>query len=73
MQVQMAKEQATAAALQAQAAEANARAEKYKAEIQLGAYDSETARIKAVSTNLDKGDADDKEFERRFRAAELMQ
>ena len=72
MQVQMAKEQATAAALQAQAAEANARAEKYKAEIQLGAYDSETARIKAVSTNLDKGDADDKEFERRFRAAELM-
>lgn len=72
MQVQMAKEQATAAALQAQAAEANARAEKYKAEIQLGAYDSETARIKAVSTNLDKGEADDKEFERRFRAAELM-
>ena len=72
MQVQMAKEQATAAALQAQAAEANARAEKYKADIQLGAYDSETARIKAVSTNLDQGDADDKEFERRFRAAELM-
>ena len=72
MQIQMAKEQATAAALEAQAAEANARAAKYQSEIETGRYDSETARIKAVSTNLEPGSADDKEFERRFKAAELM-
>jgi hypothetical protein len=72
MQVAMAKEQATAAALQAQAAEAQARAEKYKAETSLTQYEAETDRIKAVSNNLQEGDADDKEFERRFKIAELM-
>ena len=72
LQVQMAKEQATASALQAQAAEANARAQKYAVDMQVDQYDAETNRIKAVSTNLDDGDADDKEFERRFRAAELL-
>jgi 5-enolpyruvylshikimate-3-phosphate synthase len=72
LQVSMAKEQATAAALNAQAAEAQARAEKYKAETIYTAYDSETNRIKAVSTNLNDGTEDDKEFERRFRIAELM-
>jgi hypothetical protein len=70
-QVQMAKEQATAAALQAQAAEANARAQKYNVEAQVEQYNAETQRIKAVSTNIDKGDADDKEFEKRMKLAEL--
>jgi hypothetical protein len=72
MQIQMAKEQATAAALQAQAAEANARAQKYASDMQVDQYEAETDRIKAVSTNLEPGDADDREFERRFRAAELL-
>jgi hypothetical protein len=72
MQVALAKEQATAAALNAQAAEAQARAEKYKAEMGVIDYDSQTDRIKAVSTNLQQGDADDKEFQRRFKIAELM-
>ena len=72
MQLQMAKEQATAAALQAQAAEANARAQKYASDMQVDQYEAETDRIKAVSSNLEPGDADDREFERRFRAAELM-
>ena len=72
MQVEMAKEQATAAALNAQAAEANARAEKYKVEAGLEQFEKETNRIKAVSTNIKEGDADDKEFERRYRVAELM-
>jgi hypothetical protein len=71
-QVQMAKEQATAAALQAQAAEANARAQKYGVEMEMDKYNAETNRIKAVATNLDKGDADEKEFEKRYRAAELL-
>ena len=72
MQVALAKEQATAAALQAQAAEAQARAEKYKMETSVTQYEAETDRIKAVSTNLQDGTADDKEFERRFKIAELM-
>ena len=72
MQLQMAKEQATAAALQAQAAEANARAQKYASDMQVDQYEAETDRIKAVSSNLEPGDTDDREFERRFRAAELM-
>jgi len=72
MQVEMAKEQATAAALNAQAAEANARAEKYRMEASLEQYDKETSRIKAVATNIKEGDTDDKEFERRYRVAELM-
>lgn len=71
MQLQMAKEQATAAALQAQAAEANARAQKYQVEASLEQYNSETQRIKAASTNVKEGDADDKEFEKRMKLAEL--
>jgi hypothetical protein len=71
IQLEMAKEQATAAALQAQTAEANARAQKYMAETQTEQYNAETQRIKAVSTNLQQGDADDKEFEKRMRLAEL--
>jgi hypothetical protein len=70
-QLQLAKEQATAAALQAQAAEANARAGKYTVESQVEQYNAETQRIKAVSTNLDEGSADDKEFEKRMKLAEL--
>ena len=72
MQVQMAKEQATAAALQAQAAEANARAQKYVRETEFTAYDAETDRIKAVTTNLQAGTEDDKEFERRLKAAQVL-
>ena len=71
IQLQMAKEQATAAALNAQAAEANARAQKYQVEASLEQYNSETQRIKAASTNIQQGDADDKEFEKRMKLAEL--
>lgn len=71
MQLQMAKEQATAAALNAQAAEANARAQKYQVEAGLEQYNSETQRIKAASTNVREGDADDREFEKRMKLAEL--
>ena len=71
IQLQMAKEQATAAALNAQAAEANARAQKYQVEASLEQYNAETDRIKAASTNIREGDADDKEFEKRMKIAEL--
>jgi hypothetical protein len=72
LQVQLAKEQATAAALQAQAAEANERSNKYKAEVALMEYEAQTDRIKALSSNLKEGEADDKEFERRYKVAELL-
>ena len=70
--VQMAKEQATAQALQAQAMESQARAGKYQVEASMEQYDKETDRIKALSTNVTSGDADEKEFEKRMRLAELM-
>jgi hypothetical protein len=70
-QLAIAKDQATAEALKAQAAEAQARAGKYTVESQVEQYNAETQRIKAVSTNLDRGDADDKEFEKRMKLAEL--
>ena len=70
-QLELLNSQATAEALQGQAEEAKARAAKYNVEAQVEQYNAETARIKAVSTNIDKGDADDKEFEKRMRLAEL--
>jgi hypothetical protein len=71
MQLALAKEQATAAALQAQATEATSRAKKYDMEAQVEQYNAETQRIKAVSGNIEKGDADDKEFEKRMKLADL--
>jgi len=72
MQVQMAKEQATAAALQAQAAEANARAQKYASDVEIDRFEADTDRIKAIAKQLAEGTEDDKEFERRYKAAELL-
>jgi hypothetical protein len=40
-------------------------------EAQVEQYNAETQRIKAVSTNIDEGSKDDKEFEKRMRLAEL--
>ena len=70
-QAQMAQMQAQIQAFQGQAQESMARAEKYRAEIPLEQYEAETARIKALSTNIQPGDADDKEFEKRAKIAEL--
>ena len=70
-QLQAAQLQAQVAAFQAQAAESNARAQKITEDITIDKFDAETNRIKALSTNLQQGDADDKEFEKRARIAEL--
>ena len=71
-QVQLAQLQAQTAALQAQAADFNARAQKNQTEAALAEYEAQTDRIKALSTNLDDGVEDEKEFERRYKTAELM-
>jgi hypothetical protein len=71
-QMQMAQLQAQIEAFAGQAAESRARAEKYSAETQLAEYEAMTDRIKALSTNLEPGIEDDKEFERRAKTAELV-
>jgi hypothetical protein len=72
MQMQMAQLQAQVAAFQAQAAESQARADKYRAEIGIDQYEAETDRIKVLSSNLEPGDSDEKEFQRRAKVAELI-
>ena len=71
-QMQMAQLQAQVEAFAAQAAEAQARADKYRAETSIVQFEAETDRIKALSTNLEPGAEDDKEFERRAKVAELI-
>ena len=71
-QMQMAQLQAQIAAFNGQAAEAQARAQKYQTETGLVEYEAQTDRIKALSTNLEPGLDDDKEFERRAKVAELI-
>lgn len=71
-QAAMAMQQAQTEAFKGQAADFNARAQKNAAEAAMVQFEAETDRIKAVSTNVGEGDADDKEFEKRFRIAELL-
>ena len=71
-QMQMAQIQSQIQAFQGQAAESQARAEKYATESALAEYEAMTDRIKALSINIEAGDQDEKEFERRARVAELL-
>lgn len=59
-------------AFRGQALESEKRAEKYAADIETNQYKAETERLKALSPDVQPGDEDDKEFERRFRTAELL-
>ena len=70
-QTQMEFQQAQTATLQAQAAESQARAQKLTVEAELAPREVEIDKIKAVSANMDKGDGDEKEFQKKLRIAEL--
>jgi len=70
-QLQQAQLQSQVNAFNGQAEESTARAEKIKADIALNQYEAETNRIKAISANLEPGDEDEKEFQRRAKIAEL--
>ena len=70
-QAQMEFQQSQTAALMAQAAESQARAGKYSIETQLEPQEVEIKKIEAITRNLQAGDQDDKEFERRLRVAEI--
>ena len=69
-QAELAFQASQTAALSSQAEESNARAVKLTAEAQAVPQEVEIARMKAITTNLQAGDGDDKEFERRMRVAE---
>jgi hypothetical protein len=69
-QAQMAFQRSQTDALNAQASESSARAQKILVEAQLAPQELEIDKIKAITANLQKGDQDDKEFERRLKIAE---
>ena len=69
-QAQLAFQQSQTNALNGQAAESQARAGKIAAETKAIPVELETAQIKAITSNLQVGTADDKEFERRLKIAD---
>jgi hypothetical protein len=71
-QAQIEFQQSQTAALQGQAIESQARAQKYLTDAQAVPQELEIDRIKAVTTNLAAGDADDKEFQKRLKISEQL-
>jgi len=68
--MQMDFQQSQTNALNGQASESEARAGKIAAEMKAIPVELETNQIKAITSNLSAGDADDKEFERRLKIAD---
>ena len=71
-EMQMQEAQLRLQLVQAQVAEAAARAQKYQVETQLLGFEAETDRLKVLTTNMEPGDQDEKEFQRRAKVAELL-
>ena len=71
-QAQLAFQASQSAALNGQAQESAARAQKLTVEAQVIPQELEIDRIKAVTTNLRAGDADDKEFQKRIEMSKQM-
>jgi len=71
-QMQMATQQAQLDLYTAQATESMARARKTSVDTNFTAYEAETDRLKVLVTNLEPGDEDEKEFQRRVKMAELL-
>ena len=71
-QAQLQFQQSQTAALNGQAQESQARAQKLAVEAQSIPQELEIDRIKAATTNLKSGDADDKEFEKRLKISEQL-
>jgi hypothetical protein len=69
-QAQLAFQQSQTNALNGQASESQARAQKIAAETKAIPVELETDQIKAITSNLKVGDADDREFERRLKVAD---
>jgi hypothetical protein len=71
-QAQLEFQASQSAALQGQALESQARAQKLAVEAVAVPEELEIDRVKAFTTNLDAGDADDKEFEKRLKIADRL-
>jgi hypothetical protein len=71
LQLQVQQLQSQINAFNGQAQESAARAQKYSVDAEIDRYKAQTDRIKALSTDLQPGDEDDKEFQRRAKIAEL--
>ena len=71
-QAQLQFQQSQTAALNGQAQESAARAQKLGVEAQSIPQELEIDRIKAATTNLKSGDADDKEFEKRLKISQQL-
>ena len=71
-QAQVQFQQSQTAALNGQAQESAARAQKITVEAQAIPQELEIDRIKAVTTNLKAGDADDKEFQKRLEISKQL-
>ena len=69
--MKMAFQQSQTAALNGQAQESQATAQKIAVETQLAPQELQIDQIKAVTANLKAGDQEDKEFERRLKIAEV--
>jgi hypothetical protein len=71
-QAQLQFQQSQTNALNAQAAESQARAQKYMMDSELAPQELEIDKIEAITRNLQAGDQDDKEFERRLKVAQTL-
>ena len=71
-QAQVEFQKSQTAALTAQAAESQARAQKYAIETQLAPEELQIEKINAITRNLQTGDQEDKEFERRLKVADAL-
>jgi hypothetical protein len=71
-QAQIEFQQSQTNALNAQAQESQARAQKYTIDAQLAPQELEIDQISAITRNLQAGDQDDKEFERRMKVAQTL-
>jgi len=71
-QAQVEFQQSQTAALNAQASESQARAQKYAIETQLAPEELQIEKINAITRNLQTGDQEDKEFERRLKVADAL-
>jgi len=71
-QAQLAFQQSQTNALNGQAAESEARAQKILAETKAIPVELEIDQIKAITSNLKEGNEDDKEFERRLKVTDKL-
>ena len=71
-EIDIKQKQAYIASLEAQALESQARAAKVQLETELLPMEAETDRLKVLTTNINDGDADEKEFLQRAKVAELV-